>query len=220
MREATVHSFADFHGIVQQFEDATIFRGVGKSSYLLIPTVGRLKARYARTVEELERRLLRYFQESSVPYLQFTPENDMEWLALGQHHGLPTRLLDWTYNPLVALYFAVEKESDEDSAVYVFTGGSAKKDRHQDDPFKLTRLRRYRPRHLSARIAAQAGLFTAHAQPNKPFNDKRIQKILVPKEIRTELKKTLAKYGITRRHLFPGLDGLADTLRWQETCEK
>ena len=138
MREDTVHSFADFHDIVQQFELTTIFRGLGKSSYRLIPTVGRLKARSAQTVEKLEKRLLQYFKESAGPYLQFTPENDMEWLALGQRHGLPTRLLDWTYNPLVALYFAVEKESDEDSAVYVFTGGyDNKEDRHQDDPFKL-----------------------------------------------------------------------------------
>ena len=90
-----------FNDKINRIRSPYIYRGLSKFDYQLKTSLIRLKGTY----EELEFHLLRNFKKySSRP--DISNKSDWEWLALAQHHGLPTRLLDWTYSPYVALHFA------------------------------------------------------------------------------------------------------------------
>lgn len=218
--DTEIKKFDDLHEAVQSFgRKVVIYRGVTSLDHKLIPQVGRLNLRGSGVRESKEKMILRLFKEQSIPVLDFTPDNDWEWLAVAQHHGLPTRLLDWTRNPLVAAYFAVEKEHDDDSVIYAFHSNKFFSVDKHPDPFKIDDIGRFIPRHITRRITAQGGLFTVHPNPEEPFESERISRLIIRKKFRRQLKKTLNKYGIHRAMLFPDLDGIAAHIRWMRTNE-
>jgi hypothetical protein len=218
MDQQEVSTFTEFHSVVEELsgKQKTIFRGLSNECYELKTSVGRCEPLGKKTHSAMEKRLLTLFKESAIPHLTSTPKNDWEWLAIAQHHGLPTRLMDWTYNPLAAAFFAVEEECDYDSAVYVFWGAGTLTDTGIK-PLEIPKVIRFRPPYVSARIAAQAGLFTAHPDPERPFKHNSMAKIVIKNSGRRQIKKILSKYGVSRRNLFPGLDGLTVDLKWLES---
>jgi hypothetical protein len=159
-----------------------LFRGVRAESFSLVPKIGRPPL--VQTPRK-EKQIFEEFKFRAVSFLKAEPENDWEWLALAQHYGLSTRLLDWTENPLIALWFSVmegtyhnpnEDYVPEHAAVYILPNLDVSRSefvvRAQDaskiDPFKLKSLMFYRPRPFDDRILKQVGWFTAH-----PFDDHR-----------------------------------------------
>jgi hypothetical protein len=110
--EETISSLVEFTTAVEQARQSANgplwFRGVGDSDYTLEPSLFRHpKRRESLDVLELEHELLLRFRQRSVPYLDRTVGDDWDCLFLMQHFGVPTRLLDWSENPFVALYFAL-----------------------------------------------------------------------------------------------------------------
>src|SRR3954452_21251951 len=88
-----------------------VFRGLSRASYTNTSSLARLDGDYP----SLERHLVRNFRKYA--HRERPGPTTWDWLALGQHHGLPTRLLDWTFSPLVALHFATASWADDDAVL-------------------------------------------------------------------------------------------------------
>jgi hypothetical protein len=158
--------------------------------------------------------ILQKFKQRAAPYLSTQPQSDWEWLALAQHHGLPTRLLDWTTNPLVALFFAVDgNDGSNDGIVFCYHHPiPAISILDIPDPFVETELHLYEPRHISPRIAAQFSVLTAEPDVENPRNESKLSEWTIAGDRTNLIRKRLGQLGITRASLFPGLDGIAQDL--------
>src|SRR5829696_906999 len=97
---------------LQRFRSPFAFRGSSCAEHKLTSSLVRLAQ--GADVHRLETALLRNFRKYAVSDEAVRADSIWDWLALGQHRGLPTRLLDWTYSPLVALHFATDAPEDFD----------------------------------------------------------------------------------------------------------
>jgi hypothetical protein len=96
---------------LQRFRSPYAFRGLTRVDDDLSNSLIRLAAGQA-DINKLELSLLRNFRKYAHAQAATAVDTIWHWLALGQHHGLPTRLVDWTYSPFVALHFATESPAD------------------------------------------------------------------------------------------------------------
>jgi hypothetical protein len=100
-----------------------VFRGLGDSKYRLEPTIEREARNKSLTWRALEMLVEPEFKSQArmhlAPNLLPDPQDQLSWLALMQHYSVPTRLLDFTFSPFVALYFAVRGQKDDGAASHV-----------------------------------------------------------------------------------------------------
>lgn len=114
-----IRSVTDILEILRDHEDGIyVYRGEDSNSYLLRPKLGRNKPHPDIPWSDAESTLLHDFQRRSIPFLTWQPRSELQWLSLAQHNGLATRLLDWTENPLVALFFALRSQEAENRRVF------------------------------------------------------------------------------------------------------
>ena len=200
-----------------------VFRGQSNKEWRLQPSVGRGDS----YTLHWERLLLDEFRRLAEPYVTSAELTEWDWLALAQHHGLPTRLLDWTSNSLVACFFACAKARSQggevDGQVIAIetrsVGFYESKEQRELDPFRIKSAKLIRPRALAGRILNQRGLFSIHAQPDQYWGEQagavNIDRFDIPAEMKELLLRGLHNIGIDDAHVKPDLDGLARMLKWQ-----
>ncbi|HEY8507429.1 MAG TPA: FRG domain-containing protein [Steroidobacteraceae bacterium] len=200
-----------------------IFRGEPSSRNPLRPSAGRLdreiiSAGKTSLVESIERAALDRFKADAVPYLDYRPpfSHDLEWLAIAQHHGMQTRLLDWTESLLIAAFFAVDEGGcDGDALIYGVRGLPVAEP--TADPFNMDEVCIYRPSKVTPRIGPQWSLFTVHPNPAEDFRSyAQLRKWRIPgRKLCAHIKLVLDACGINYASLYPDLTGLARHIYWR-----
>lgn len=230
---------------LNRFRSNFVYRGMEDSRHKLETSLMRIKGPY----DLLERHLLRNFRKYAYKN-EIVGNSIWNWLAMAQHHGLPTRMLDWTYSPYIALHFttASMRNFDRDGVIWavdysrinnylpdelitvIREEGSntftvemldsvctslSEFDGLQKENFALF----FEPPALDERIINQHALFSLMSSP-KGMLDKWLSqhselyfRIIIPKELKWEIRDKLDQANITERVLFPGLDGLSKWLK-------
>lgn len=229
---------------LMRFRSNYAFRGVASVDHILETSLMRLGGPY----QDLEFHLLRNFKK----YARVERSDRFSiwnWLVIAQHHGLPTRLLDWTFSPFVSMHFATEEieEFDIDGAIWMvdyvkmhqripevfrkelehdgakcFTvemlsnvaGSLTEFDGMSDEDFVLF----FDPPSMDYRLINQYALHSVISNSSKSMwdmlkdHDDLWRKIVIPSELKWEIRDKLDQANINERVLFPGLDGLSKWL--------
>ena len=235
-----VRTVADFIEVVSTVEQFTWYRGHAKAEWELVPGVFRYsdEGRQQRAVD-----LIGAFKRQAITKIPDPPARDeeLEWLAIAQHHGLPTRLLDWTANPAAALFFACWEKPEHNGAVYMFQPADLNRQASAEvGPIRggiydaqvaadRELINRYAvgegtypsiavdPAYNSERILVQKGAFTLHnnRRPITRQEAPSLTAIPVMAGDKATLLKELAVIGIEEMSLFPELEHTCRYLRNQ-----
>lgn len=219
---SSISSWDELANLIKTCHDGKwIFRGENKSDQPLCPKAGRLGRKYGAARKkpydiEDEKKALDLFKKQARPYLSHQPQSEIEWLAIAQHHGMATRLLDWTESLLVAAYFAVEKAGTKgDAVIYGVRNVPNITEIDEAFPFEIKEVLVYHPPHITPRIPAQRSVFTIHPDPTEHYNPNGLRKWIISKSGCGFLKTILDACAINESSLFPDLDGLSRYIGWK-----
>lgn len=224
MESKVVETFSEYIQEVESMDDGdelVLYRGqVPKGN--LLPSICRDKPEIDTTQEEKE--MLSELRRMGNSLVADSSISDWDLLVLAQHFGMKTRLLDWTSNPIAALWFACNDWKGGDTHVYILPADEFLS-KSKKDPFDIEGTRVIRPSLNNPRIISQHGWFTAHKyskktnkfvalEKNKEIK-KAVKEIKIPSRKRSDMLKSLDRHGVSSRTLFPDLEGLCKYLNWK-----
>lgn len=235
------HSWQDD---IRRYRSNYAFRGLSDKEYDLKTSLIRLGGKYYKLESYLLRNFKKYAKiENSSGYTIWN------WLAIAQHHGLTTRLLDWTYSPFVAMHFATANTDkyDKDGVIWcadyveihkllpsafkeklreegsnVFTVKMLSEmatslhdfDSTSEDDFALF----FEPPSMDQRIVNQFALHSVISSSRALLNDilaeypELYKRVIIPGDLKWEIRDKLDQANVNERVMFPGLDGLSKWL--------
>jgi hypothetical protein len=244
MKEIEINSWNEFREIVEpHLYREWLYRGQSDSEQKLESSLYRIMNRNIELrsfgkskkiilrKEQYEKEIINTFIKSSHLYLPAVPEKDniLDWLSVMQHYGAPTRLIDFSFSPYIALFFATSSMKKK-SAVYCIKYSEIKnideesfpniKEKYNkimepSHPLKDTLLMPYEPNFANGRLLAQQGAFLipntlkySHNEILENYeNDDFVYKIVIDESCAFELIENLAKINISYSNLYLGLEG-------------
>lgn len=174
---------------------------------------------------QLEKDMLYAFINNGYDLISPHLRSDVEKLIIGQHYGLPTRFLDWTLNPLIALFFSVENDEhkNKDGFLYalpiknnLFSLANDVQNMSIDSINELDeqKIKLFYVSNICPRIKSQSGMFSIHFQDNQNAGDVfGLHKYMIPRESKSTIKKQLSICNITEKTVYVTLDNLAKNIK-------
>src|ERR1039457_5374444 len=219
------------------------FRGERDERWPLYSSLSRYLQNFAVSRDawpEQEGRILRIFKRKAHQFLDKPPDadDDFQWMALMQHHGAPTRLIDFTWSPYVAAFFALERTL-ADGVVWAMNPARIDSSRAprptRTDPRAKGNFDRYflkgshrfiwmgEPHTMNRRLIAQSGTFAVPGVLDVPIEEMLkdadqeniLAKIVLKNAVREVGMRELYRMNITYATLFPDLDGLAKSMGYE-----
>lgn len=231
MTTKTINSFQELVDEANSHCRHYLYRGETKVGRSLKPKIARdvnppsnddeIEEFYSR-----ERRVFGRFRTSSIAAYEFTKplETEWHWLTLAQHHGTPTRFVDWSENLLVAAYFATVRYPNENGVIY--TVHPREKSflpyiyDHQPLTTDLKTMFFFRPPYITQRLITQSSVFYTSNKPWVSIKDTgkwSVGELIISKAAKGEIKKILPRLGIRKHILMGDLDSLSEDIKeWDD----
>ena len=221
----SVSDFEEWVSTVSSRNKTVIYRGQRKY-WPLLPSISRNND--PAKLLSIENKFLKAFKKEGKGCLHLIPETDWDWLVVGQHHGLPTRILDWSYNPYVALWFALKKHQQNNSEPEVWvlkpSSGDIIDSLENSRPFHGTKTKLFNTEFKIPRIREQEGCFILFKYIEKsdigfvPLEENqkmrtRIERIRLRKYAALEMLDEIEKKGFIEARLFPNIDKVAKSIK-------
>ncbi len=244
--------FREYEQDIDRYRSRYAYRGMAVKDMTLTTSLQRI----GRRPSEVEEHILRNFRKyAPVNTIIGDYDNIWNWMSIGQHHGLPTRLLDWSYSPNVALHFMTEFHDSFhlDGVIWMVDFVQVREmlpECLQDTIFRkslltyscfelqelignsLAEIENFTRKHgnafmfmeppsLDDRMVNQFALFSFMLDPDADKMDwlnnhpRLYKKIIIPAQLKWEIRDKLDQANISERIMYPGLDGISRWLkRW------